>query len=221
MWFGWSSRVRLPDRKTRRELVERQLPVGRRILAPRGRVDAARCVVVALGRAGRPAGSGPRVARRRARRARRASRTRGRTPAACCAPRRRSRQMKRLRAPRRRRPRAPGRRGVAGRAPRGLGREPPRLDRVVDALQRRHVHDADAVAAEQQPGRVEPPRQRDEAALRDRLRAPLDPLAALEDRPDRRVRLQLLEQVVHGERRRRGSRGRRPCRSLTMSSPIG
>ena len=51
------------------------------------------------------------------------------------------------------------------------------------------------------PGAWNAPRQRDEAALGDRLRAPLDPLAALEDRPHARMRLQLLQQVVHRERR--------------------
>ena len=45
------------------------------------------------------------------------------------------------------------------------------------------------------------PRQRVEAAARDRLRAPLHPLAALQDLADLRVRLQLLQQVVHRERR--------------------
>src|ERR1044071_8631083 len=45
------------------------------------------------------------------------------------------------------------------------------------------------------------PRQRVKAAARDRLRAPLHALAALEDLPDLRMRLQLLEQVVHRERR--------------------
>ena len=45
------------------------------------------------------------------------------------------------------------------------------------------------------------PRQRVEAAARDRLRAPLHPLAALQDPADLRVRLQLLQQVVHRERR--------------------
>src|SRR5262249_45326103 len=81
----------------------------------------------------------------------------------------------------------------------GLRREATGLDRVVDALERRDVDEAGAVAAEQQPGRVQLLRQREEAAGRDRLRAPLDALAALEQLPDLRVRLQLLEDVVDGE----------------------
>ncbi len=47
---------------------------------------------------------------------------------------------------------------------------------------------------------MEPARQRVEAAARDRLRAPLDPLAAFEHLPDLRMRLQLLQQVVRRER---------------------
>ena len=82
---------------------------------------------------------------------------------------------------------------------RGFGGEAPRLDRVVHALQRRDVHHPDTVAAEQQARRVEPSRERVEPAARDGLRAPLDPLAALEDGADGRVRLQHLEQVVRVE----------------------
>ena len=43
-------------------------------------------------------------------------------------------------------------RAALERPPRRLGREPTRLDRVMDALQRRHVDEPDAVAGEQQPG---------------------------------------------------------------------
>src|SRR6185437_6617076 len=59
------------------------------------------------------------------------------------------------------------------RPPRRLGREPPRLDCIVDPLQRWHVDEPDAVTGEQEPRRMEPLRQRDESALRNRLRAPL------------------------------------------------
>jgi len=83
----------------------------------------------------------------------------------------------------------------------------PRLDRVVNALQRRHVDETDAVAAQQQPRRMEPLRERDEPALRDRLRAPLHALAALEDPADARMRLQLLQARRAPTARRRGSRG--------------
>ena len=72
-----------------------------------------------------------------------------------------------------------------------------RLDRVVHALERRDVHHPDSVAAEEQSRRVEPRRERVEAAARDRLRAPLDALAAVEQLADLRMRLQLLQQVVH------------------------
>src|SRR5205085_7920787 len=81
----------------------------------------------------------------------------------------------------------------------GLGGEPPGLDRVVDALERRHVHEARAVAAEEKAGRVEPAREREEAALRDRLRPPGDALTAVEDAADERMRLQLLQQIVDGQ----------------------
>ena len=67
------------------------------------------------------------------------------------------------------------------------------------ALERRDVHEARAVAAEQEPRRVQLAWQRDEAALGNRLRTPLDPLAPVEDPPDERVQLQLLQEVVHGE----------------------
>jgi hypothetical protein len=84
------------------------------------------------------------------------------------------------------------------RAPCRLSGEPARFDRVMNALQRGHVHEADTVTGEQQPGRVELLRQRDEPALRNRLRAPLHTLAALEDLPHARMRLQFLQHVVHG-----------------------
>src|SRR6266542_803699 len=52
---------------------------------------------------------------------------------------------------------------------RRLGCEPAGLDRVVDPLQRRHVHEPRAVACDQEPRRMESLRQREEAALRERL----------------------------------------------------
>src|SRR5262249_36506522 len=50
-------------------------------------------------------------------------------------------------------------------------------------------------------GGVQFPRQRVETSARDRLRAPLHALAALQDLADLRMRLQLLQQVVYRERR--------------------
>ena len=82
-----------------------------------------------------------------------------------------------------------------------LGREPPGLDRIVDALQRRHVHEPRPLAREQQARCVQPLRQRQEPAALDRLRAPLHPLAALEQPADLRMGLQLLEEIVDGEGR--------------------
>jgi hypothetical protein len=69
----------------------------------------------------------------------------------------------------------------------------------VDALQRRYVHEPRAVAGDQEPGRVQPLRQSQEPALRDRLRAPGDPLATFEELAHERMRLELLEHVVHRE----------------------
>ena len=107
----------------------------------------------------------------------------------------------------------PGVRPALERRERRLGGEQPGLDRVVDALQRRHVDEPGAVAGDQQPGRVQLPRQRDEAALGDRLRAPADPLAALEDAAGRagassapgagrarRARVAVVEADDHAER---------------------
>ncbi len=79
---------------------------------------------------------------------------------------------------------------------RRLRSEPAGFDRVVDALQRGHVHEPGAVSGDQQAGRVHALRHGDEAAFGDGLRAPADPLAAGEDPSDERVGLQLLEEVV-------------------------
>src|SRR4051794_23897978 len=87
------------------------------------------------------------------------------------------------------------------RPPRRLGGESPRLDRVVDALERRHIHETDTVARQQEARRVEALRQRDEPTLGDRLRAPLHALAAVENPPDPRMQLELLQQVVHRQLR--------------------
>ena len=98
-----------------------------------------------------------------------------------------------------RRERRRRRRATLQRRERGLGRETARLDRVVHALEPRDVDEPDAVAAQEEPGRVQPRRQRVEAAARDRLRAPRDALAALEQLANLRMRLQLLQQVVRRE----------------------
>ncbi len=99
------------------------------------------------------------------------------------------------------------------RAPGGLGRQATRLDRVVDALEGRHVHEAHAVAGEQKPRRMKAARQRDVPALGDRLCSPGDPLAALEDRPDRRGASSAPAAGRAPKAPRRGSRARRRGRS--------
>ena len=76
-----------------------------------------------------------------------------------------------------------------------LRRQHPRLDRVVDALQRRQVDHAGRVAGEH-GARHRELRHRPVAAGRDRLGAPADPLAALEDLAHHRVGLELLQEVV-------------------------
>ncbi len=68
-------------------------------------------------------------------------------------------------------------------------------------LSSEHVAHAGAVAAHDHAGNRERPRERPVAARGDRLRAPADPLAALEDLPDEWVGLELLERVVDGEGR--------------------
>ena len=183
MWLGWSSRVRFPERKTDESLSNVSLPSGAGYDGARS-ADEDRLLGIALGGPVAAAGSCPAVTvaapgqRRRARtRApndwphvphRGAGRSRRTTTA---APRRSAAQ-----------PAAPSD------APRRLRREPPRLDRVVDPLQRRHVHEPHAVAAEQEPRRV----QRRAAARRSRPRGS-------SSRPTRRAR------------RRRGSRRIRGC----------
>ena len=82
----------------------------------------------------------------------------------------------------------------------GLGRQHARAHRVVDALQLGHVHESGGVAGEQRAGDVQPVGHREQAALRDGLRAPGDALAALEQRPDELVGLELLQQIVRRER---------------------
>ena len=76
-----------------------------------------------------------------------------------------------------------------------LGGEDARLDAVVDALERHRVDHARGVADQQRAGH----RQlghRPVAAAGQRLGAPGDALAALEDLLDQRVELELLQQVV-------------------------
>ena len=72
--------------------------------------------------------------------------------------------------------------------------------RVVHALQARHVDEARGVAEDHRAGRRHARRHRPEAALGDRLGAPGDALAALEHAPEERMALDLLQQVVHRER---------------------
>ncbi len=96
-----------------------------------------------------------------------------------------------------------GRRRVAGtqrREDRARG-EDPGLHRVVDALQRSDVDEPRGVADHDQAVAVEPLRHRPVAALGDRLRAPLEQLAAVEDRAHERVGLEPLQQPVHVEGR--------------------
>ena len=81
-----------------------------------------------------------------------------------------------------------------------VGCDHARAHRVVDALELGHVHEAGSIAGEDGARDGQPVGQGEQAALGDRLRAPADPLATLEQRPDQRVRLELLEQVMHGER---------------------
>jgi hypothetical protein len=69
----------------------------------------------------------------------------------------------------------------------------------MDALETRHVHQARALADQQEPRCVQLPRQRVVAPFGDRLGSPGNPLAAAEDLPDEPVRLELLEDVVHRE----------------------
>ena len=205
----------VPREEHRRELVERELAVGRRVLGrAAGREELVR--VVALGR---PVAAREPAARERRRARPRDARATGRprTTAACSA-RAAGRSRRTTTAARRRTPRA---RRRASDAPRRLRREPPRLDRVVDPLQRRHVDEPDAVAAQQQPGAWNAPRQRDEAALGDRLRAPLDPLAAVEDRAACAGASSAPGAGRAPRAPRRGSRARRPCRCSRAPRPSG
>ena len=82
-----------------------------------------------------------------------------------------------------------------------LGREHARVHRVVDALERRDVHHARAVARDHHARRPESARLRPVAAGGDRLGPPPDALAALEDPRHERVPLELLQRVVHAEGR--------------------
>ncbi len=72
----------------------------------------------------------------------------------------------------------------------------PASTRVVHALERGDVDHAGAVAAQEEPRRVQPLRERVMATARDRLRAPLETLAAFEQRADLRMRLEPLQEIV-------------------------
>ncbi len=81
--------------------------------------------------------------------------------------------------------------------PRG---EDPRLHGVVDALERRHVHEAGRVAQDDDAVARAARRDRVVAAFGDRLGAPLNHLAAFQVLPERRMQLHPLEQLVDIER---------------------
>ena len=81
-----------------------------------------------------------------------------------------------------------------------LGGELARGDAVVHALERDRV-DHPAGVADEHRARHRELRHRPVAAAGQRLRAPADALAAVEDPPDERVGLELLQQVVGGGRR--------------------
>src|SRR4029079_3010311 len=63
----------------------------------------------------------------------------------------------------------------------------------------RDVDEPGALADQEKPRAVQPRGERVEPALRDRLRAPRDTLAAVEDLPHEAMRLELLEEIVGGE----------------------
>ena len=75
------------------------------------------------------------------------------------------------------------------------------VHRVVDALQGRDVDHAGRVAGDHHAGHREALRHREVAAGGDRLRAPGDPLAALDDLLDEGVGLHQLQRVVAAEGR--------------------
>ena len=77
----------------------------------------------------------------------------------------------------------------------------PRLHREVNALQRRHVHETGGVPQQHDAVAGAPLGERVESSFRDRLRAPLDHLPALEDVAKQRMQLHALEQDVDVERR--------------------
>ena len=221
MWLGWSSRVLLPAANTDESLSKVSLPSGSGNSSPRS-VRRSGCVVVGLGAA---------PCRRRCAPSRASSTPASAPPTKNPRPNtwRMSRtswssfQMKLSRTASSYVASAASGDvvAVAHRRERGLGREPSRLDRVVHALERRDVHHAGAVAAQQQARRVELLRECVEPAARDGLRAPLEPLAAVEDRPDLSGASSAPGAGRAPTARRRGSRGRRPCRSTPCRRPSG
>ena len=215
MWFGWSSRVLLPESEDRRELVERELAVGRRIaLRPVGAEQ--RLLGVALGRkiARREAALGRRHhPRERAADAEAAAER----LAACSAPARGRSQMKLgahrlvVRGERAGRPRRSSRAGAPRTPPR------PRAGRTRSRSGCPSASGTFTMPApspqRSRPGACSRFGSASEAALRDRLRAPLDPLAALEDARGRAGASSAPGAGRARRARRRGSRARRPSRS--------
>ena len=147
MWLGWSSRVLFPDAKTDESLSNVSFPSGagysRDAAVAISSCSASRSVEavarreVAL-RRGHRAGHRAAEPEAAAERLAHVPHLLQVLPDEALAHRRVVRRKRRRRAPS----------GPHGRD-RRLGREPPRLDRVVDALERRHVHEPGAVAAQQ------------------------------------------------------------------------
>ena len=215
--------VRLPERKTRRELVERQLAVGLDRLCGRARpISPRRRRAGPSGRAGRrracasiaPASAPPttRPVLKRLAHVAVAVQVLARSRLS-----RTWRVVQRERAglpPGRRRPRA---RGGSSRPPACRERM-----RVVHALQPRHVDEARRVAGQHRAGQGERSPGIDQKPPSGIAFAPQrDALAALQHAPDERVRLELLQQVVHRERGVGVVEARRRSRGRACRGPIG
>ena len=79
----------------------------------------------------------------------------------------------------------------------GACREDARMHRVVNAFERRHVHEPRCIAEEHDTVAGAALRERIESALGDGFRAPLDHFAAGQELLQERMPLELLEQDVH------------------------